>query len=259
VLLVERSVARAAQEELLTRGISLVHHTKPELLERLGRCMGVKVCVLHMHTVLEQQRCVITSAGVPKASVCLHCARAQVAASVEELSPAFVGSCSRFNVELLPQPDAAAAPGGNGGSGAAEPAAAGGPLPGLAAAAAAAAGVAAPRPGGARPTPVSATPAPPKTLMVFEGCPLPLGCTVLLHGASPAELTKLKRVVKLGLLAAYHLGLETAFVAEELALATAALAPEGACVAGPHVCACVLSFAVRSLRAHCHRPHRRRC
>lgn len=43
VLLVERSVARAAQEELLTRGISLVHHTKPELLERLARCMGVKV------------------------------------------------------------------------------------------------------------------------------------------------------------------------------------------------------------------------
>lgn len=43
VLLVERSVARAAQEELLNRGISLVHHTKPELLERLARCMGVKV------------------------------------------------------------------------------------------------------------------------------------------------------------------------------------------------------------------------
>jgi hypothetical protein len=44
VLLVERSVARAAQEELLARGISLVHHTKPELLQRLARCMGVKVC-----------------------------------------------------------------------------------------------------------------------------------------------------------------------------------------------------------------------
>jgi hypothetical protein len=43
VLLVESSVARAAQEELLNRGISLVHHTKPELLERLARCMGVKV------------------------------------------------------------------------------------------------------------------------------------------------------------------------------------------------------------------------
>lgn len=42
VLLVERSVARAAQEELLSRGISLVHHAKPELLERLGRCMGIK-------------------------------------------------------------------------------------------------------------------------------------------------------------------------------------------------------------------------
>jgi hypothetical protein len=40
---VERSVARSAQEELLQRGIALVQHTKPELLERLGRCMGIKV------------------------------------------------------------------------------------------------------------------------------------------------------------------------------------------------------------------------
>lgn len=48
MLLVERSVARAAQEELLNRGISLVHHTKPELLERLARCMGVKVRPLHI-------------------------------------------------------------------------------------------------------------------------------------------------------------------------------------------------------------------
>lgn len=48
MLLVERSVARAAQEELLNRGISLVHHAKPELLERLARCMGVKV---NMHSI----------------------------------------------------------------------------------------------------------------------------------------------------------------------------------------------------------------
>lgn len=39
----ERSVARSAQEELLLRNISLVQHNKPELLERLARCMGVKV------------------------------------------------------------------------------------------------------------------------------------------------------------------------------------------------------------------------
>jgi hypothetical protein len=64
--------------------------------------------------------------------------------------------------------------------------------------------------------------------MTFEGCPLPLGCTVLLHGGSAAELTKVKRVVKFGVLAAYHLELETNFLAEELALASAALAPKGA-------------------------------
>jgi 1-phosphatidylinositol-3-phosphate 5-kinase len=42
VLLVERSVARGAQEELLARGIALVQHVPLGLLERLGRCMGVK-------------------------------------------------------------------------------------------------------------------------------------------------------------------------------------------------------------------------
>jgi hypothetical protein len=43
VLLVERSVARAAQEELLARGVSLVQHVKPELLERVARATGAKV------------------------------------------------------------------------------------------------------------------------------------------------------------------------------------------------------------------------
>jgi hypothetical protein len=43
VLLVEASVARAAQEELLARGISLVQHCKRELLERLERHTGAKV------------------------------------------------------------------------------------------------------------------------------------------------------------------------------------------------------------------------
>jgi hypothetical protein len=85
---------------------------------------------------------------------------------------------------------------------------------------------------GAKPAPVSATPAPAKTLMLFDGCPLPLGCTVLLWGASAAELTKLKRVVRFGVLAAYHQGLECSFLAEELALATAALATTGACLCG---------------------------
>ena len=146
----------------------------------------------------------------------------------------FVGSCSKFRVELLPQP---AGQGGTDGTG--DVAAAGGSSAdastgaGVAAMAASPAAPAVvpvpmpPRSSSSRPTPVSATPAPPKTLMVFDGCPLPLGCTVLLQGASAAELTKLKRVVKFGVLAAYHLGLEINFLAEELALATAAVAPPG--------------------------------
>lgn len=145
----------------------------------------------------------------------------QVAASVEELSSVFVGSCSKFRVVLMPQ--AAGADSSSSDAAAADTAtASAGPL-----AAAAAAAPAAPRPG--RPTPVSATPAPPKTLMYFDGCALPLGCTVLLRGASAAELTKVKRVVKFGVLAAYHLNLEVNFLSEELALSTAALASPGVC------------------------------
>jgi 1-phosphatidylinositol-3-phosphate 5-kinase len=63
--------------------------------------------------------------------------------------------------------------------------------------------------------------------MCFDGCALPLGCTVLLRGGSAAELTKVKRVVKFGVLAAYHLNLEVNFLSEELALSTAALASPG--------------------------------
>ncbi|KAK4428771.1 1-phosphatidylinositol-3-phosphate 5-kinase FAB1B [Sesamum alatum] len=54
-----------------------------------------------------------------------------------------------------------------------------------------------------------------KTLMFFEGCPRPLGCTVLLKGASGDELKKVKHIVHYGVFAAYHLALETSFLADE--------------------------------------------
>ncbi|RAL43828.1 hypothetical protein DM860_014329 [Cuscuta australis] len=54
-----------------------------------------------------------------------------------------------------------------------------------------------------------------KTLMYFEGCPKPLGCTVLLRGAYINELKKAKRVVQYSVFAAYHLALETSFLADE--------------------------------------------
>ncbi|PIN21252.1 Phosphatidylinositol-4-phosphate 5-kinase [Handroanthus impetiginosus] len=54
-----------------------------------------------------------------------------------------------------------------------------------------------------------------KTLMYFEGCPRPLGCTILLHGANGDELKKVKHVVQYGVFAAYHLALETSFLADE--------------------------------------------
>ncbi|KAI4329029.1 hypothetical protein L6164_021336 [Bauhinia variegata] len=54
-----------------------------------------------------------------------------------------------------------------------------------------------------------------KTLMYFEGCPKPLGCTILLKGADKDELKKVKHVVQYGVFAAYHLALETSFLADE--------------------------------------------
>lgn len=54
-----------------------------------------------------------------------------------------------------------------------------------------------------------------KTLMFFEGCPKPLGCTILLKGASGDELKKVKHVAQYGVFAAYHLALETSYLADE--------------------------------------------
>ncbi|GAB2291594.1 hypothetical protein Dimus_025850 [Dionaea muscipula] len=54
-----------------------------------------------------------------------------------------------------------------------------------------------------------------KTLMFFDGCPKPLGCTILLKGAQGDELKKVKHVLHYGVFAAYHLALETSFLADE--------------------------------------------
>ncbi|KAJ4973349.1 hypothetical protein NE237_006523 [Protea cynaroides] len=54
-----------------------------------------------------------------------------------------------------------------------------------------------------------------KTLMFFEGCPRPLGCTVLLKGTCREQLKKVKHVLQHAVFAAYHLSLETPFLADE--------------------------------------------
>lgn len=54
-----------------------------------------------------------------------------------------------------------------------------------------------------------------KTLMFIEECPKPLGCTILLKGAPGDELKKVKHVVQYGIFAAYHLALETSYLADE--------------------------------------------
>lgn len=54
-----------------------------------------------------------------------------------------------------------------------------------------------------------------KYLMFFEGCPRPLGCTILLRGASTEELKRVKKAVMLTVTYVYHLSLETSFLADE--------------------------------------------
>ncbi|CAM8947538.1 unnamed protein product [Rhodiola kirilowii] len=56
---------------------------------------------------------------------------------------------------------------------------------------------------------------PSRTLMYFEGCPRRSGCTVVLKGACRKELKKMKHVVRYAVFAAYHLSLETSFLADE--------------------------------------------
>uniref|UniRef100_A0A3N7FK44 1-phosphatidylinositol-3-phosphate 5-kinase n=2 Tax=Populus trichocarpa TaxID=3694 RepID=A0A3N7FK44_POPTR len=56
---------------------------------------------------------------------------------------------------------------------------------------------------------------PSKTLMSFEGCPRRLGCTVLLRGTCREKLKKVKHVIQYAVFAAYHLSLETSFLADE--------------------------------------------
>ncbi|CAL5037942.1 unnamed protein product [Urochloa decumbens] len=54
-----------------------------------------------------------------------------------------------------------------------------------------------------------------KTLMFFDGCPRRLGCTILLRGKSYEELKRVKLAVQFALFAAYHLSLETSYLADE--------------------------------------------
>ncbi|XP_009589126.1 putative 1-phosphatidylinositol-3-phosphate 5-kinase FAB1D isoform X1 [Nicotiana tomentosiformis] len=59
---------------------------------------------------------------------------------------------------------------------------------------------------------------PSKTLMFIEGCPTHLGCTILLMGANSDELKKIKCVVRLSVIMAYNLILETSFLLDQKAM-----------------------------------------
>ncbi|KAJ1286455.1 hypothetical protein BS78_03G353100 [Paspalum vaginatum] len=54
-----------------------------------------------------------------------------------------------------------------------------------------------------------------KTFLFLEGFPRPLGCTILLKGATKEELKKIKHVLHFTVFAAYHLILETSFFADQ--------------------------------------------
>ncbi|KAJ7973966.1 1-phosphatidylinositol-3-phosphate 5-kinase [Quillaja saponaria] len=56
---------------------------------------------------------------------------------------------------------------------------------------------------------------PTKTLMFIEGCPTRVGCTILLKGTHSDELKRIKCVLRCAVIMAYHLILETSFVADQ--------------------------------------------
>lgn len=62
----------------------------------------------------------------------------------------------------------------------------------------------------------------PNSLMLFKGCPRPLGCTILLKGSDPEELARVKRVAAFAAYAAYWNRLEAEVLADQLASAAAA-------------------------------------
>lgn len=67
----------------------------------------------------------------------------------------------------------------------------------------------------------------PRTLMLFRGCPRPLGSTILLRGSDAGELRRVKRVASFAAYAAYWGLLESALLADQLASAAAAVLPGG--------------------------------
>ena len=70
-----------------------------------------------------------------------------------------------------------------------------------------------------------------RTLMVFDGCPRPLCATVVLAGASPDELSRVKLLMPWAVYAAHHLRLEAAFLADELTAASVPASDAAAAVA----------------------------
>ncbi|CAD7700705.1 unnamed protein product [Ostreobium quekettii] len=61
-------------------------------------------------------------------------------------------------------------------------------------------------------------------LMIFKGCEVPLVCTVVLYGDASEQMDKVARAVRQAIFAAYHMRLEAAFLADELSVASSAMA-----------------------------------
>lgn len=145
---------------------------------------------------------------------------------VDNLTPACVGVCKEFKVET-PMPAGMGAGG----------------LPGLAPQGFATGTV---TPGGVTPggAPPAATAAAGshsqsvRTLMSFV-CAAPVGATVLLRGASPEQLARVKRVARFAVYGAYSLRLENSLLACHITAALASLGNEGkvlVCILFQHLC-----------------------
>ncbi|EIE24976.1 hypothetical protein COCSUDRAFT_83669 [Coccomyxa subellipsoidea C-169] len=236
IVLVERSVARTAQDQLLDRGISLALNLKRSVLDFLSRCTGAEVAAS------------VDSASAKNVATCEDIASGASGQALEasaKLPSVPEGSGAGAKAEAAAQPDAAKS--GAAAGLAVPPAVPRGPsldrtsvsYKGDARSGASAFG-ALDRVSGSYPgtslgrvsgrelgTPQNSLKLSEsgkgmmaaRTLMFFKGCPNALGCTVLLKGAPREALAAVKKVMQFAVYAAYRNRLETAFLADQLASA----------------------------------------
>lgn len=237
IVLVEKSVARMALEDLTARGISLVLGVKLPLLEQLARCMGVKVVPNLEHLTQQNMQTFLADCksfkvesfpvGPPsEPPTPAHAMPAAAPAPIEEAAGSSQGGYQSLSALILqasigmgPQVHAVVPPQGSGAAVQASPMQM----------------QASPHASGAvRAEPCTSTRShghfygsnKQHVTLIFFDLLKPTIATLLLKGAPGAELQKVKRVMRFAVFAAWAARLESAFLADQL-LAAEVSRPDG--------------------------------